>query len=120
MTDNNDTPVSDVEATDIIAAADVSNDEFTEITQSVRIEAPDGPMPLDAVIHDLMVAQNRIEQYRKASLNLHQAVKERRKEEEGMNSESAEVRVLSEVEDSAFEVYERLQYGDDNYDTTSQ
>jgi hypothetical protein len=91
---------------------DISAEELDELAQNIRVDAPDGEMPLNAIMLDLAVGHNEIEQYKQGALTLHKAVDERLKEEEKRNPDSKVCDVLREVKRSAFGLYLRIQRGD--------
>jgi PAS domain S-box-containing protein len=92
---------------------DISPTELEEITQNIRVDAPDGTMNLGAIMLDLAAGHNEIEQYKKGALSLHQAIDERLEEEKKRNPDSKECEVLREVKRSAFGLYLRVQRGDE-------
>jgi len=92
---------------------DITDERLQEIVQSIRVDAPDGEMPLNAIMLDLAVGHNEIEQYKKGALSLTDAVDERLQEEEERNSDSEEAEVLKEVKKAAFGLYLRIQRGDE-------
>lgn len=92
---------------------DVSSKELDDIARNIRVDAPDGTMNLAAIMTDLAVGHNEIEQYKKGALSLYQAIDERLQEEKKRNPDSEEVAVLREVKCSAFGLYLRIQRGDE-------
>jgi len=91
----------------------ITDERLQEIVQNIRIDAPDGKMSLNAIMVDLAVGHNELEQYKHGALSLYKAVDERLQEEERRNPNSAEIDVLSEVKDAAFGLYLRIQRGDE-------
>lgn len=100
------------EAPDESTFDDITAEELDELTQNIRVDAPDGEMPLNAIMLDLAVGHNEIEQYKQGALTLHKAVDERLQEEEKRNPDSKTCDVLREVKKSAFGLYLRIQRGD--------
>lgn len=90
----------------------ISEEELKEITQNVRVDCPDGEMPLNAIMMDLAVGHNELEQYKQGALTLHQCLDERLEEEQKRNPNSKACDVLEAVKDTAFGLYLRLQRGD--------
>jgi PAS domain S-box-containing protein len=90
----------------------INADELEQIVQNIRVDAPSGEMPLNAIMLDLAVGHNELEQYKEGALSLHKAVDERLQEEEQHNPDSKECDVLREVKKAAFGLYLRLQRGD--------
>jgi PAS domain S-box-containing protein len=91
---------------------DLTARELQEIAQNIRVDAPDGKIPLNAVMFDLMVDHNEIEQVKKGALSLHEACDERLAEEQETNPDSPEVDVIREISESAYGLYLRIQRGD--------
>lgn len=108
------TNATDVSSTDILSVDGLGDSEVAEIVQNLRVDAPSGEMPLNAILYDLMVAHNKIEQYRKAALTMHKAVDERLQEAESVDADSPQCDVLEETKDTAMHLYERLQEGEAN------
>lgn len=90
----------------------ISTEQLEEIVKNVRIDAPSGEMPLNAVLLDLAVGHNELEKYKQGALSIHQAIDERLIEEKKNNPDSPEVEVLREAKRSAFGLYLRVQRGD--------
>lgn len=120
MTDNESTvdgseATSDgpsIEESDRLSFEDVPDDRLEEIAQNIRISSDDGEIPLNALMLDLAVGHNELEQYKKGALSTVDAVDERLKEEQERNPDSLECQILKEVKHSAFGMYLRLQRGD--------
>lgn len=93
---------------------DINDTKMKQIVQNIRVDAPNGEMTLNAIMLDLAVGHNELEEYKHGALTLHQAVDERLEEEEMRNPNSDEVAVLNEVKKSAFGLYQRIQQGDRN------
>jgi PAS domain S-box-containing protein len=91
----------------------ISTERLQEIVQNVRVDSPKGKLTLNEIMLDLAVGHNELEQYKKGSLSLQNAVDQRLKEEETDNPDSEECAVLREVRDSAFGLYLRIQRGDE-------
>jgi PAS domain S-box-containing protein len=91
----------------------LSDDELRERVKAIRVETPDGPMPLQAIVLDLAVGHNEVEQYKQGALALNQALEQRIKEERKEDPESITIEILREVKRSAFGLYLRLQRGDE-------
>lgn len=92
---------------------DIGPEELNQIVKNMRVDAPGGTMPLSAIMLDLAVGHNELEQYKEGALSLHEAVDQRLKEEQTKNPDSKECDVLREVKDTAFGLYLRLQRGDE-------
>lgn len=92
---------------------DISEAELQEITQNIRVDAPSGKMPLNAIMLDLAAGHNELEQYKKGSLALYKTIDERLQEEEQKNTDSKTIKVLEAVKRSAFGLYLRLKRGDE-------
>lgn len=91
----------------------LSSDRLKEVVKTVRVDAPSGEMPLNAILLDLAESHNELEQYKKGALGLTQALDEALIEAEKLNPDSDEVKVLQAAKDSAFGLYLRLQRGDE-------
>ena len=91
----------------------ITDERLQDIVQNIRVDAPDGEMSLNAIMLDLAVGHNELEQYKQGALSLHKAVDERLQEEEQLNPNSVEVDVLNEVKEAAFGLYLRIQRGDE-------
>lgn len=92
---------------------DTGPEELNQIVKNIRVDAPSGAMPLSAIMLDLAVGHNELEQYKEGALSLHEAVDQRLMEEQEKNPNSKEVDVLKEVKETAFGLYLRLQRGDE-------
>jgi len=116
---NNQTKIPELDQTDASKSVDeddfdtLSSDRLKEVIKSVRIDAPNGEMPLNAVLLDLAESHNELEQYKKGALGLTQALDEALIEAKEHNPESDEVQVLQAAKESAFGLYLRLQRGDE-------
>jgi len=91
----------------------LSSDRLKEVVKTVRVDAPSGEMPLNAILLDLAESHNELEQYKKGALGLTQALDEALIEAKEHNPESDEVQVLQAAKESAFGLYLRLQRGDE-------
>jgi PAS domain S-box-containing protein len=98
---------------DPTAFEDIDGEELKEVVQNIRVDAPEGKMPLNAIMLDLAVGHNELEQYKQGALSMHKAVDERLQEAEKQNPDSTQCEVLREVKKSAFGLYLRLQRGDE-------
>jgi hypothetical protein len=92
---------------------DIGPEELNQIVKNIRVDSPSGAMPLSAIMLDLAVGHNELEQYKEGALSLHEAVDQRLMEEQENNPNSKEVDVLKEVKETAFGLYLRLQRGDE-------
>lgn len=92
---------------------DIPEKELQEITQNIRVDAPSGKMPLNAIMLDLAAGHNELEQYKQGSLSLYKTIDERLQEEEQKGSDSNTIKVLEAVKRSAFGLYLRLKRGDE-------
>ena len=116
---NNQTKIPELDQTDASKSVDgddfdtLSSDRLKEVIKSVRIDAPNGEMPLNAVLLDLAESHNELEQYKKGALGLTQSLDEALIEAKEHNPESDEVQVLQAAKESAFGLYLRLQRGDE-------
>lgn len=116
---DNQTKIPELDQTDASKSVDeddfdtLSSDRLKEVIRSVRIDAPNGEMPLNAVLLDLAESHNELEQYKKGALGLTQSLNEALIEAKEHNPESDEVQVLQAAKESAFGLYLRLQRGDE-------
>jgi len=93
--------------------AEINEAELEQIVQNIRVDAPSGEMPLNAIMFDLAVGHNELEKYKEGSLSLYNAIDERLQEEQEINPNSKDCDVLREVKKTAFGLYLRLQRGDE-------
>jgi hypothetical protein len=91
----------------------ISSEELQEIVENIRVDSPDGEMPLNAILLDIANGHNELEQYKKGALSICDALEDRIREEEERNPDSDELEVLKEVKESAFGLYLRIQRGDE-------
>lgn len=105
--------IESAEDSDPATFDNIDNTDLEEISQNVRVDAPSGEMPLNAVMMDLAVGHNELEQYKKGALSLQKAIDERLQEEQSCNPDSKTCEVLEEVRDAAFGLYLRIQRGDE-------
>jgi PAS domain S-box-containing protein len=91
----------------------ISDEELSEIVENIRVDAPEGEIPLNAIMMDIAVGHNELEQYKTGALSTYEAVDSRLKEEQERNPDSKECQVLQEVKKSAFGLYLRVQRGDE-------
>lgn len=87
----------------------LDSQKATEVVQNTRIDGPEGEMPLNKVMLDLVVAHNELEEYKKGALTLYTGLDQRLIEEQNRNPDSDTCAVLREIKESAFEVYSRVQ-----------
>jgi PAS domain-containing protein len=99
-------------APDPMAFENIPDERVTEISQAVRVEGPDGTSTLAQIMLDLTRGHNDLEQYKRGSLAVYEALDSRLAEEEKRNPDSAECEIIREVKRTAFGLYLRVQRGD--------
>jgi PAS domain S-box-containing protein len=109
--------IENVDSKNIESVAPTRLDELdenlvAEVTQNIRIEAPDENFTLQEIILDTMVSHNQLEDMKKGGLTLYKVIDERLQEEEERNPDSIECEVLEAVKRSVFGLYLRVQRGD--------
>lgn len=85
--------------------------EAEQWAEEIEIQTPEGAVPMSAVIADVLLAHQDLEDYKTASVSMTQAIKERRLEAEANNNETAAA-LLAELQDAAEGIYLRIQRGD--------
>jgi len=116
MSSTSDTHDGDAEsALDYDALTDALDPDTAEqLVEDIQVEMPgdDGDsVPLSAVMVDILLAHQDLDDYKAAGLSMTQALKERRLEAETAGDDTAAA-LLREFEESAFGIYLRVQYGD--------
>lgn len=90
----------------------IDSDRLEELGKNIRIDSPEGEMPLNLVMMDLIVGHNEVEQHKKGALALYSALDERLMEEQDKTDNKETVELLKEVKEAAFGLYLRIQRGD--------
>jgi len=93
--------------------ADLDPETAEQLVEDIQVEMPgDGDtVPLSAVMVDILIAHQDLDDYKEAGLSMTQALKERRLEAETAGDDTIAA-LLREFEESAFGIYLRVQYGD--------
>jgi PAS domain S-box-containing protein len=88
---------------------DLSDIEVQEISENIRITTESGTRPLNQIIWDIGEMHNEIEQARIASYELYRAIDDRLEEEQCVNGENNNCRVLRNVRESVRRLIERVE-----------
>lgn len=89
----------------------LDDDTVAELTESVRIEGPEGEMPIKLLMLDIVVGHKELEEYKESALAITQKLDERIQEAEAAGNDDL-VTLLEEVKRSAYGMYLRLHRGD--------
>jgi len=87
--------------------------EIAEISNNIRIDAPSGEMTLGAIMLDLAVMHNEVEQTKQGAYNLYVALDDRLAEEERRDGNDVVCDIIREAKETAFGLFLRIERGDE-------
>ena len=93
--------------------ADIPQERLEEVADNIRIDSPEGEIPLSSLMLDIVLAHSELNQQKSGALTLYSNLTERLEEEQERNPDSEECEVIKSVQESVWKLYMRLEKGDE-------